>query len=119
MKRVRSILAGALATMTFATPLLAATGDACLQHNRIWGSQVFDAHTIVVTDRSYKKYTVRVRGACTGLTNGDAILIFRTWTNLGCIGDGDLLGVRTPGFGFVNCMIDTVQAGAPTAGGAG
>ena len=119
MKPKNAILAGLLIGMTAATPVMAASDQACLQHNRIWGTQVFDAHTIVVTDRSYKKYTVRLRGACTGLTNGDAILIFRTWTNLGCIGDGDLLGVRTPALGFINCMIDNVQAGAPAAGGPG
>ena len=104
---------------TAATPVMAAADEACLQHNRIWSTRIVDDHTIVATDRSYKQYTVRLRGACTGLTNGNAVLIFRTWTNLGCIGDGDLLGVRTPGLGFVNCSIDNVLAGAPAAGGPG
>jgi uncharacterized protein DUF6491 len=119
MRTMNLILAGLLMGATAATPVLAAAGDACLRHDRIWSSRVFDAHTVVVKDRANKEYTVRVRGACTGLTWGDAVLIFRTWTNLGCVGDGDLLGVRTPAFGFINCMIDTVQAGAPAAGGAG
>jgi hypothetical protein len=119
MKRANSILAGALLGAITATPVLAAVDEACLQHNRIWSSRVFDAHTIVVTDVSHKQYTVRLRGACTGLTNGDAVLIFRTWHNLGCIRDNDLLGVRTPALGFINCSIANVQAGAPAAGGPG
>jgi hypothetical protein len=119
MKRKNVILVGLLIGMSAATPVQGATDQACLQHNRIWSTKVFDDHTLVVTDRTYKQYTVRLRSACTGLTNGDAVLIFRTWQNLGCIGDGDLLGVRTPGLGFVSCYIANVQAGAPAAGGPG
>jgi hypothetical protein len=102
-----------------ANPVFAAADQACLQHNRIWSTRIFDAHTLVVTDTTYKKYTVRLRGACTGLTNGDAVVIFRTWQNLGCIGDDDIIGVRTPGLGFVSCYIASVQAGTPAAGGPG
>ena len=119
MKRKNAIVVGLVAGTMLATPVMAASGDACLRHDRIWSSRILDAHTVVVKDRTNKEYTVKVRGACTGITNGDAVLIFRTWTNLGCVGDGDLLGVRTPAFGFISCMIDTVQAGAPVAGGAG
>jgi hypothetical protein len=119
MKRKNAILAAALSATMLANPVFAAADQACLQHNRIWSTRIFDAHTLVVTDTTYKKYTVRLRGACTGLTNGDAVVIFRTWQNLGCIGDDDIIGVRTPGLGFVSCYIASVQAGTPAAGGPG
>src|SRR3954469_10642416 len=113
MKRKSAVLVGALMGAMLATPVLAASGNACLQHSRIWSTRIVDDHTVVVTDRTHNRYTVNVRGACTGLTNGDAVLVFRTWTNLGCVGPGDMLGVRTAGLGFVSCYIDNVQGGAP------
>jgi len=98
-----------------ATPVLAASDNACLQHNRIWGWRALDERTILATDRMQHRYTINMRGGCIGLTDGGAILVFRTWTNLSCVGSGDLIGVRTPGLGFVSCSISNVQAGAPAA----
>ena len=119
MKRQNAIVVGLVAGTMLATPVMAASGDACLRHDRIWSTRVFDDHTLVVTDRSSQKYTVRLRSACTGLTWGDAVVVFRTWQNLSCIGDSDIIGVTTPAFGFVSCYIASVQAGTPVVGGAG
>lgn len=111
MKRRNVIVAGALMGAMLATPVLAAANSACLQHNRVWSWRAMDERTVLVTDRMKNRYTMNLRGACTGLTDGGAVLVFRTWTNLGCVGTGDLLGVRTPGLGFVTCAISNVQAG--------
>jgi hypothetical protein len=113
MKKFHAVLAGALMGAMLATPVLAASNNACLQHNRIWGWRALDARTILVTDRMQNRYTVNMRGGCYGLTDGGAVLVFRTWSNLSCIGGGDLIGVRTPGLGFTSCSISDVQAGAP------
>ncbi|HMI98161.1 MAG TPA: DUF6491 family protein [Micropepsaceae bacterium] len=113
MKKSHAGLVGALMGAMLATPVLAASSDACLQHNRIWGWRALDERTVLVTDRMQNRYTINMRGSCFGLTDGGAILVFRTWTNLGCVGVGDLLGVRTPSLGFTSCSISNVQAGAP------
>ena len=119
MRHMKSILVGVLAGTMLATPVLAAAEQACLRHDRIWSTRVVDQHTVEVTDRSYNKYTVHLRGACTGLTWGDAVLIFRTWQNLSCVSDHDIIGVTTPAFKFSDCYVADVQAGAPVTGGAG
>jgi len=113
--KLQAICSLALIAATIAGPVLAAPNDVCLQHNRIWSWHVIDDHTIAVTDISQKRYTVHMRGACTGLTYPDAVLIFRSWSNLRCIYDDDILGVTSPGLGFVNCSIAGVEAGAPGA----
>jgi hypothetical protein len=119
MKMQNAIVVGLVTGTMLATPVMAASGETCLRHDRIWSTRVVDKHTIEVTDREYKKYTVHLRGACTGLTWGDAVIIFRTWQNLACISDNDIIGVVTPAFKFSDCYIADVQAGAPVAGGAG
>jgi hypothetical protein len=113
MKKSNAVLVGALMGAMLATPVLAASSNACLQHNRIWGWRALDERTVLVTDRMQNRYTINMRGSCFGLTDGGAILVFRTWSNLSCVGVGDLLGVRTPGLGFTSCSISNVQAGAP------
>ena len=115
MKKFNAVLVGALMGAMLATPVLAASSNACLQHNRIWGWRALDERTVLVTDRMQNRYTINMSGSCFGLTDGGAILVFRTWTNLSCVGVGDLLGVRTPGLGFISCSISNVQAGAPGA----
>lgn len=112
MRKMKTLLAGALLGAMSATPVLAAANGACLPHNRIWGWRALDARTIQVTDRMQHRYIVNVNGYCGGLTQGGAVLVFRTWTNLSCLAPGDLIGVRTPGIGFVTCSIANVQAGA-------
>lgn len=112
MKNNNAVLVGALIGALLATPVIAAD-NACLQHNRVWGWRALDERTLLVTDRLQNRYTVNLQGGCIGVTYGGAILVFRIWTNLSCIGKGDLIGVRTPGLGFVSCSISNVQAGAP------
>jgi hypothetical protein len=111
MKKMKTVLAGVLLSTMLATPVLAAADEACVQHSRIWGWRALDAHTIQITDRNQHRYLVHLDGFCGGLTSGAAVLVFRSWTNLGCLAPGDLIGVRSPGLGFVTCSIANVQAG--------
>ncbi len=60
------MIAGVLMAATLASPVLAAE-SACLQSNRVWGWQAVDDRTLIVTDRNYKRYTVRLTGGCIGL----------------------------------------------------
>jgi hypothetical protein len=116
MTRKNSVVVGALMGAIFATPAMAAAGNACLQHNRVWGWRALDQRTVVVTDRNQNRFTIHLQGGCVGLTDGASQLVFRTWQNLSCVGSGDLIGVRSPGVGFVTCSIADVQPGAPAAG---
>jgi hypothetical protein len=109
---MKTILVGALMGAMLASPVLAARRDACLQHHRIWTWRAVNERTVVVADRNYHYYTVHMNGGCIGLTNGGAVLVFRTWQNLGCVDRGDIVGVRSPGLGFVTCSIAGVQAGS-------
>jgi hypothetical protein len=113
MTRIQMILSGALASAFFAIPVLAGSSADCLWHSRMWSSRVLDARTILFTDVRHNKFVAHVRGACQGLTSGAAILVFHTWMNLGCVGDGDLVGVQSPGFGVSNCRIADIHAAAP------
>jgi len=107
------MLVGALMAATLATPVLAASEDVCLQHNRIWSWRAVNDRTLVVSDKNLHYYTVRMNPGCIGLTNGAAKLVFRTWQNLGCVDRGDIIGVNSPGLGFVSCSIAGVEGGAP------
>ena len=108
-----TLLIGVLTGTMLATPVLAATGDACLPHNRFMNWRAVDEQTLVMTDLQYKKYTVRMMPRCQGVTNGAAILIFHTWQNLECLRVGDIVTVTSPGVGERQCAIASVQAGAP------
>jgi hypothetical protein len=110
MKRKNAMLAGALAAVMLASPVLAADHQACLQNNRIFAWQATDNHTLIVTDRDNNKFQIHTTRACLGLDNGAAHLIFRPATNLGCISQGDRIGVQAPGFGRTSCSILDVQA---------
>jgi hypothetical protein len=110
MKRKNAMLAGALAAVMLASPVLAAEHQACLQHNRIFSWQATDSRTLIVTDMDNNKFRVRTTGACLGLDNAAAHLIFRASTNLGCIDHGDRIGVEAPGFGRSTCSILDVQS---------
>jgi hypothetical protein len=113
MTTKKAVLVGALMGAMLATPVLAASNEACLQHNRILNLRAVDSRTVLATDLNYKKYTIRMNPGCTGLDNAAAHLVFRTWQNLACVDTGDIIGVEAPGLGFVTCSIDHVQAGAP------
>jgi hypothetical protein len=110
MTRRKTALVGVLAGVVFAHPVLAASQEACLRHNRILSLKTLDERTVLVTDRAQNRYAVRMNPGCLGLTDGSATLVFRPATDLGCIGPGDLLGVRTAAHGFISCSIVDIQA---------
>jgi hypothetical protein len=114
MAKKNAALIGVLAGLTLATPVLAAAEEACLRHNRILTWRALDDRTVLVTDRSRDRYTVHMSPGCLGLTDGTASLIFRPTLQLGCIGPGDLLGVRTAAHGFISCSIRSVQGASQT-----
>jgi hypothetical protein len=109
---MKTVLVGALMGAMLATPVLAASGDACLQHNRILSLRALDDRTVLATDRNYHRYTIHMNAGCIGLDNAAAHLVFRTWQNLACVDRGDIIGVQAPGLGFVTCSVAGVQAGS-------
>jgi hypothetical protein len=113
MKRTNAVLVGGLMGALLATPLVAAAGDACLQHNRIWNMRAVDDHTVVAMDLNYHRYTIHMNGGCVGLNNAASHLVLRTWQNLGCLNRSDIIGVVSPGIGFVTCSVAGIQDGAP------
>jgi hypothetical protein len=114
MKTKKAVLVGAIMGAMFATPVLAASGEVCLQHNRILNLRAKDVQTVVATDLNQHRYTIHMNPGCTGLDNGAARLVFRTWQNLACVDRGDIIGVVAPGLGFVSCSIASITAGAPS-----
>jgi len=105
----------ALAATLVATQVLAASGDACLQHNRLQSWRAVDDSTMVMTDLQQNQYTVRMKGRCSNLARPTAMLVYRTWQNLACLQSGDIIAVTAPGLGAVTCSVAGVQAGAPAA----
>ena len=108
---MKTFLVGVLLGVMLTTPVMAATGDACLQHNRILSLRTLDDRTVVATDLNYHRFTIHMNAGCVGLDNPGAHLVFRTWRNLACVDHGDIIGVQAPGLGFVTCSIAGVQAG--------
>ncbi len=105
-----------LATMSAASPVLAAEGEACLQSNRIWGWQAVNDRTLILTDRSYQRYTVDLTGGCINLEHyAGAKLAVRTKTSLGCVSQGDRIDFNSPGLGRLSCFVQTVRTGVPSA----
>jgi Family of unknown function (DUF6491) len=87
--------------------------EACLQNNRIWGWNVINERTLIVTDRNNRPFLVRLSGGCVGLTNATLRLRFNTWTNLGCLGRGDRVSFRAPALGSMTCFVNDVQPYLP------
>jgi hypothetical protein len=113
MKTSRVFLVGALMGVTLATPVLAASENACLQNNRIWGWQAVDDRTLIVTDRNYKRFSVHLTGGCVGLDKyAAASLVVRTSTSLSCLTTGDRIAFNSPGLGPLTCVVTDVQAAA-------
>jgi hypothetical protein len=107
------ILAGLLMAATLAPPVLAA-GTACLQSNRIWGWQAVDDRTLIVTDRKYDRYTVRLTGGCINLSQyAGMALVIRTKTSLGCVSQGDMVAFNAPALGRMTCFVTEVKEGVP------
>jgi len=106
----QGILIGVLAAALFSTQVLAASADACLQHNRFVSWKAIDDSTLEMTDTLMKRYTVRLAGRCMGITLAVAKLVFFTWTNLGCLARGEVFAMTAPGRGAITCSIAGVQA---------
>jgi len=84
--------------------------DTCLQNNRIWQWNAVNDRLLIVTDRTYRRFIVRLNGGCIGLSIYPlAALEFYTWTSLGCLGRGDQVIYRSPDLGRLNCFINDVQ----------
>jgi len=88
--------------------------DTCLQNNRIWGWNTVNDRMLIVTDRSYRRYIVRLGGGCIGLGSYAMTgLRFNTWTNLGCLRRGDTVSYRAPRLGPLNCFVQDVEPYSP------
>jgi hypothetical protein len=108
------MLVGALMGTSLATPVLAAANEACLQSNRIWGWQAINDRTLIVTDRTYKKYTVHLTGGCVNISKYVGTnLAFQSVTSLGCIGQGDGVRFVSRDLGPLRCIVTGVDAGVP------
>ena len=92
----------------------AAPQQVCLQNNRIWGWTAVNDRLLIVTDRQYHRYIVRLSGGCIGLSAYPlTALRFRTWTELGCLQRGDSVAFRAPALGPLNCFVNEVQPYTP------
>jgi hypothetical protein len=116
MQKMKMVLVSALIGASLVNPVLAAKDKACLQNNRIWSWQAVNDRTLILTDRSYERYTVSLRGGCIGLDKYAGVkLVVRTKTSLGCLFQGDTIAFDSPGFGPLSCFVSGVRAGVPTA----
>ena len=85
-----------------------------LQPNRMMNYDVIDERTLVITDRFFKRYTVRMASGCVGLTPAAVNVILRTHTNLGCFGqNGDSVAFNSPGLGRLSCIVTGVENYVP------
>jgi hypothetical protein len=106
-----ALLASHSATAQPATP---APEQVCLQNNRIWSWNAVNDRLLIVTDRTYRRYIVRLSGGCIGLSSyALTALRFNSWTSLGCLQRGDTVAYRAPGLGPLNCFVNEVQAYSP------
>lgn len=112
-KTITVVAASLLAATVLAAPATIATAQperACLQNNRIWSWRALDDRTLVVTDRNYRPFLVRLGGGCIGLGNNPTMqLQFRTWLNLSCLKRGDEVRVFDRALGRLNCFVQDVQ----------
>ena len=105
-----------LTGLNLAGPVFAADNNACLQSNRIWGWQAVNDRTLILTDTSYRRYTVNLTGGCIGLAQyAGAKLAVRTKTSLGCVSQGDTIDFNSPAIGPMSCFVQTVRNGVPSA----
>jgi hypothetical protein len=85
-----------------------------LQNNRIWGWQAVGDRTLVVTDRSYDRYTVKLSGGCIGLDKYAGVsLKLNSWPGTLCVSSGDRISFSSPGLGSLTCSVSEVKAGVP------
>ena len=111
----RQIVIALLIGVSLAQTVFAAEDKACLQNNRIWGWQAVNDRTLILTDRSYQRYTVNLSGGCINLDRyAGAKLVVRTKTNLGCLSQGDTIDFNSPGIGRLSCFVQGVRSGVPS-----
>jgi len=119
MKNILLALAAAAAIAGFVTSHPASAQPAapeqtCLQNNRIWSWNAVSDRLLIVTDRAYHRYIVRLSGGCIGLSAYPlTALRFKTWTSLGCLQRGDSVAYRAPGLGPLNCFVNDVEPYSP------
>ncbi len=107
---VMGVAAAVIFTALPATPVVAANTDrSCLQNNRIWSWGVVNDRTLIVADRQDRQFLVRLTGGCIGLRYEMTALRFQTWTNLGCLGQGDRVTFNAPALGQMQCVVTDVQ----------
>ena len=98
------------------TPAGSSSEKVCLQSNRMQNYDVVNDHTLVITDRFFKRYTVRMASGCVGLTPAAMNVVLQTRTSLGCFGeDGDRVTFNSPALGRVSCFVTTVENYVPPA----
>jgi hypothetical protein len=112
------LLGGALAAsgaLGQQSPRAPGSGEqVCLQTNRMMNYDVIDERTLVITDRFFKRYTVRMASGCVGLTPSAVDVVLRARTNLGCFGDaGDSVTFNSPGLGRLSCFVTSVETYVP------
>jgi hypothetical protein len=119
------MLAGAFVAVAASFPVLAAdragnapapsspsakeSDDACLQNNRLWSWQVVNPRTLAITDRTQKRFTVRVASGCVGLTNLIQAIEIRGLSELACVRRGDFVRFVEPSLGRMSCTITSVE----------
>jgi hypothetical protein len=116
MSMYRASVVGLLMGTFLAGPVLAqaSNDNVCIQRNRVRSWRAHDDSTIVFRDRQMNDFTVNLRGACRGLTRGNAVLIYPRAGSLSCIAPGDALGVRVAGLAPATCRVASIAAGTPS-----
>ena len=123
MSRVYSGLIGVFVAAFASAPVFAAPPDsdappaasakesdeACLQNNRLWGWQVINPRTLSITDRTQKRFTVRIASGCVGLTNSVNAIELRGLSALSCVRRGDFVRFVEPSLGRMSCTITAVE----------
>jgi hypothetical protein len=83
--------------------------ETCLQNNRLWGWQVINPRTLSITDRTQKRFTVRIAGGCVGLKNSIDTIELRGVGSLSCVRRGDFVRFVEPNLGRMSCAITAVE----------
>jgi uncharacterized protein DUF6491 len=114
MRTCKALLAAILIAATLPAHAAGSEEKACLQSNRIWGWQAVNDHTLIITDRAYRRFTVSLRSGCIGLADyAGMALTVRTTTSLGCLAQGDMVRFNSPALGRLSCVVSSVRPGVP------
>ena len=111
------IVAAALACLLPGTAALAQSSkenhDVCLQNNRIYGWKTLNDRTLQVSDLDGNQFQVHLEGGCVGLNQARMSIIFRTFTRLGCLGQGDSIAYHDTALGRMSCRVTSVEPYSP------